>query len=309
MKEKKVYVGIDVAKAFLDVAHGTQEWRVANDPVGRRALSKHLQRSAAPLQVICEASGGYERELVQALQGAGLKVSVVQATRVRQYARATGQWAKTDRIDARLLRDFGAALQPSPTPPLAPEQSQLRELENQRRHLGQLLRAHQNHSARQSAATLRRLSQSLQRTLQKQIAQIERLIAQLITEVPQLQVKAQQLTQVAGVGPRTAALLLAEMPELGTLNRGQAAALAGLAPFNRDSGRTHGKRAIFGGRRAVRTGLYMAALVATRHNPILAPFYRRLRAAGKPPKLALTAVMRKLLLALNSSLKNLPASA
>lgn len=309
MKEQKVYLGIDVAKAFLDVAHGAQEWRVTNDAVGHRALSKRLQRSTEPLQVICEASGGYERVLVLALQSAGLAVSVVQPIRVRQYARATGQWAKTDRIDARLLRDFGAALQPAPTPPLSPAQNKLRALENQRRHLGRLLRAHQNHSAHQTEAALRRLSQSLQRTLQKQIAQLECLIAQLIAEVPNLHAKAQQLTQVAGVGPRTAALLLAEMPELGTLNRGQAAALAGLAPFNRDSGRTHGKRAIFGGRRAVRTGLYMAALVATRHNPILAPFYRRLRAAGKPPKLALTAVMRKLLLALNSSLKNLPASA
>jgi transposase len=139
--------------------------------------------------------------------------------------------------------------------------------------------------------------------VQKQITQLDALIKTLLDQSETLSAKAQKLTAIVGVGPRTAALLLAQMPELGKLNRREAAALAGLAPFNRDSGTLHGKRAIFGGRRAVRTGLYMATLVAARHNPILSTFYQRLRAAGKPPKLALTATMRKLLLVLNSTLK------
>jgi transposase len=153
-----------------------------------------------------------------------------------------------------------------------------------------------------AALSLRILSRSLICKLKSQIATIDARIASVIAQDQSLCAKAQKLTSIAGVGPRTAALLLAQMPELGSLNRAQAAALAGLAPFNRDSGSMRGKRTIFGGRRAVRTGLYMAAVAAARYNHILAPFYQRLCAAGKPPKVALTAVMRKLLLALNSAL-------
>ena len=309
MKEQKVYVGVDIAKAYLDVAWGEEFRRVTNDAAGRRALVECLSQIAGPLQVICEASGGYERALLQVLQRAGVKVSLVQASRVRQYARASGILAKTDSIDAHLLCRFGEAIKPQATKPLKPQQDKLRELESQRRHLSRLLVAEQNHSAQLTQSALVRLSKSLRQQMQKQIDQIDRLIGQLIAQSEELSVKAQKLTAVAGVGPRTAALLLAQMPELGELNRREAAALAGLAPFNRDSGNARGKRSIFGGRRAVRTGLYMAALVATRHNPILAKFYRRLRAAGKPPKLALTATMRKLLIALNSSLKPHPLSA
>lgn len=163
--------------------------------------------------------------------------------------------------------------------------------------------AEQNRLEQLSCARVRALSKTLIGTIKRQIATLDRLIAAQIKASESLSEKAQKLTAIAGVGPRTAALLLAQMPELGQLNRREAAALAGLAPFNRDSGKLRGKRAIFGGRRPVRNGLYMAALVATRRNLILARFYQRLRAAGKPPKLALTAVMRKLLLVLNSTLK------
>lgn len=303
MKEQKVYVGVDVAKASLDVAWGQESQRVTNDAAGRNALVQRLGQMAGAVQVICEASGGYERGLIQALQRAGIKVSLVQASRVRQYARASGLLAKTDRIDARLLCRFGEALAPEATRTLQPEQEKLRELETQRRHLSRLLVGEQNRSAQLTQNALLRLSKSLRQQIKKQIDQIDRLIGQLIARSEELSAKAHKLTAVSGVGPRTAALLLAQMPELGELNRAEAAALAGVAPFNRDSGKARGKRAIFGGRRAVRTGLYMAALVATRHNPILAAFYRRLRAVGKPPKLALTATMRKLLIVLNSSLK------
>jgi transposase len=306
MKEQKVYVGIDVAKAYLDVACLEESWRVANDAAGRSALVARLDQITGSVQVICEASGGYERALIQALQRGGIKVSLVQATRVRQYARARGILAKTDSIDAQLLCRFGQAIEPSVTPPPKPQQDKLREWETQRRHLSALLVAEQNRRAQLTDRTLLRLSQRLIQQIKKQIAQIDLLIKELIEHSEELSAKAQKLTAITGVGPRTAALLLAQMPELGELNRREAAALAGLAPFNRDSGTARGKRAIFGGRRAVRSGLYMAALVAARHNPILANFYQRLRSAGKPPKLALTATMRKLLIALNSALKTDP---
>jgi transposase len=306
MKEQKVYIGVDVAKAYLDVAWGQESWRVTNDAAGRSALVQRLSQIAGSVQVICEASGGYERGLLQALHGRGIKVSLIQATRVRQYARASGILAKTDAIDALLLCRFGEAIRPPSSPPPKPQQDKLRELETQRRHLSRLLVAQQNRRAQLTDKALLSLSQRLIQQVKKQITQIDLLIEQLIEQSHELSTKAQKLTAVAGVGPRTAALLLAQMPELGELNRREAAALAGLAPFNRDSGTARGKRAIFGGRRAVRCGLYMAALVATRHNPILANFYQRLRSAGKPPKLALTATMRKLLIVLNSALKTDP---
>jgi transposase len=290
----------------LDVAWEQERWRVTNDAAGRKALVKRLSQIAGLVQVICEASGGYERGLIQALQGGGIKVSLVQATRVRQYARASGVLAKTDSIDAQLLCRFGQAIRPQASATRQPHQEKLREMESQRRRLSRLLVAEQNRRAQLTDKTLLRLNKALLTQIQKQIAQIDLLLQQLIAQSPELCAKARQLTALCGVGPRTAALLLAQMPELGELNRRQAAALAGLAPFNRDSGAARGKRAIFGGRRAVRCGLYMAALVASRHNPILAAFYRRLRAAGKPPKLALTATMRKFLIALNSSLKTDP---
>lgn len=309
MKQQRVYVGVDVAKASLEVAWGQEHWSGANSAAGRSALLKRLAQITGAVHVICEASGGYERGLIQALHGAGINVSLVQASRVRQFARASGLWAKTDSIDAQLLVRFGAAIQPQADTPLEPEQDKLRELESQRRHLSRLLVAEQNRSAQLTQSALVRLNKTLRHQIEKQIHQIDQLIQELIAQSPRLSSKAQKLTAVSGVGPRTAALLLAQMPELGELNRREAAALAGLAPFNRDSGLTKGKRAIFGGRRAVRTGLYMAALVASRHNPILAAFYLRLRQAGKPPKLALTATMRKLLIALNASLKPQPICA
>jgi transposase len=270
---------------------------------GLGALSKWVKHSPLAVHLICEASGGYERGLLDAAQQNGIKVSLVQANRVRQYARAAGILAKTDKLDARMLCCFGSAMQPEPTSPLSAQQKQLRELETQRRHLSRMLVAEQNRLAQLNDKELQRLTRSLLATLKRQMAAIDARIASLIAQDQSLKEKAQKLTAIAGVGTRTAVLLLAQIPELGTLNRAQAAALAGLAPFNRDSGTLRGKRTIFGGRRALRCGLYMAALVAARHNLILRNFYQRLRSNGKPHKVALTAVMRKLLLALNHTLK------
>jgi transposase len=304
VKEQIVYCGVDVAKAYLDARIGTEKRRLSNDAPGHRHLIKWVKQIEAPVQVICESSGGYERSLVQALAGKGVTVSLVQANRVRQFARAAGILAKTDLIDAEVLCAFGQAMQPPTITASKLEQEQLRELESQRRHLSRVLVMEQNRGARLSEASVQRLNRRLIQQIQKQIEQLDLLIKNQIDGSNELSSKAQKLSAISGVGPRTTALLLAQMPELGQLNRREVAALVGVAPFNRDSGKLRGKRTIFGGRRAVRRGLYMAALVAARHNPVLRTFYVRLRAAGKPPKLALTATMRKLLIVLNSVLKS-----
>ena len=303
VKEELVYCGVDIAKLFLDVAIKNEKRRFANDRVGHGQLIKWVKEIDGAVQVICEPSGGYERALVQALVRGQIKISLVQANRVRQFARAAGILAKTDRIDAEVLRAFGEAMQPPTITASNLEQEHLRELESQRRHLTHLWVMEQNRGARLGDAWVRRLNRSLINQIKSQIEKVDLLIKNQIEQSQELSVKADKLTSITGVGLRTAALLLAQMPELGQLNRREVAALVGVAPFNRDSGKWRGKRAIFGGRRFVRHGLYMAALVAARHNPILRAFYQRLRAAGKPAKVALTATMRKLLIVLNSALK------
>ena len=303
MKEELVYLGVDIAKAYLDTAIGNEKSRFSNDALGHRQLINWIKQKPAKVQVICEPSGGYERALVRALVGAQLKISLVPANRVRQFARAKGILAKTDRIDAKLLCSFGEAMQPGTISASQLEQQHLRELESQRRHLTHLLVMEQNRAARMSDLCVCKMNRRLITQIKKQIEQLDLLIKGHIDQSHELSAKAAKLTAISGVGARTAALLLAQLPELGELNRREIAALVGVAPFNRDSGRMRGKRAIYGGRKPVRHGLYMAALVAAHHNPILRNFYLRLRAAGKPAKLALIATMRKLLIVLNSALK------
>ncbi len=275
MKEKLVYLGVDIAKSYLDAAIEKETRRFSNDTIGHRELIKWVKQMKVSVQVICESSGGYERALVQGLARARLKISLVQANRVRQFARAAGILAKTDRIDAEVLCEFGKVMRPQTVTAATLEQEHLRELESQRRHLTHLLVMEQNRGARVSDPVVRRLNRGLIHQIKKQIEQIDLLIKEHIEQSQELSAKAKKLTSISGVGLRTAALLLAQLPELGELNR----------------------------RRPVRHGLYMAALVAARHNPILRQFYLRLRAAGKPAKLALTATMRKLLIVLNSALK------
>ena len=303
VKEQLVYLGVDVSKAYLDAAIGKEKRRLPNDAKGHVQLINWIKQIGDRIQVICEPSGGYERMLIRALVRAQVEVSLVQANRVRQFARASGILAKTDSIDTEVLCAFGDAMRPPTLSASNLEQEHLRELESQRRHLTHLLVMEQNRAARMSDPCVRRLNRSLINQIKKQIDRLDLLIQEHIKASSELSTKAQKLTAISGVGARTAALLLAQMPELGQLNRRQVAALVGVAPFNRDSGKLRGKRAIYGGRRFVRHGLYMAALVAARHNPILRSFYQRLRSDGKPAKLALTATMRKLLIVLNSSLK------
>lgn len=239
-----------------------------------------------------------------ALQQAGLPVSVLNPARVRHFARAQGQRAKTDRLDAVVLCAYGQALQPAPTPARTELEQQLTELVRRRAQLLDALVAQRQQAEGLTLPTLRRQAQSLIRRLERDLAQIQGALAQLQTQSDPLNQRVERLASIVGVGTLTALGVLAELPELGTLNRRQVAALAGLAPHPRESGQWQGQRSIGGGRAAVRRTLYMAALVAARTNRHLKAFYQRLRLAGKPAKVALTAVMRKLIVLMNQLLKN-----
>ena len=298
-----LYAGLDVAKLTLELHLAGQTHALNNDAKGHAQLCKKLQAQPR-VHVVCEATGGYEQPVVRALHTARLPVSIVEAGRVRYFARAQGQRAKTDPIDAAVLATYGDAFQPAATPPAAPSQQQLADLTQRRRQLLQLLTNERNHAEHYTEAFCARQSRQLIKTLEKQIAECAVAIAQLIAQDAVLAGKAKRLEAIPGVGPVVASTLLAEMPELGKLTNATAAALAGVAPYNRDSGSQTGRRCIGGGRRTVRCALYMATLSAVRHDRICKEFYTRLRAAGKPAKVALTAVMRKLIILMNRLLKN-----
>jgi transposase len=299
------YAGLDISKDALDLAlAGQSVVRYDHHPAGIARLVKTLTASPAPVHVICEPSGGYERDLLAALWAARIAVSLVNAARVRAFARAQGRLAKTDAIDAHLLREYGELLRPKPSAAPVPQRQRLAELVQRREQLVTLLATEEQRHTQTRDAVVRKLGAKLLAALEQHIAQLDALIAAQIDEDDTLKGQSARLQQVKGVGPVTAATLLAELPELGTLTRNAAGALAGVAPYNRDSGQHRGRRMIRGGRVQARRVLYMAALVATRFNPILKTFYQRLVAAGKPKKLALTAVMRKLVVLLNHLLKN-----
>jgi transposase len=310
-KQSIIYAGVDVAKQTLEVSLMGQSHSLPNDKKGQgrllRLLGKVPARAAEPgltLQVVLEASGGYESALVEVLQEAGWRVSVVQPGRVRHFAKAKNQLAKSDRIDAEVLVAFGEAIQPPPTPAPSAAQRHLCVLVRRRAQLVETRTVELNRAAHYRDKTLRQQARQLLALLERQVAQCERAIRAQIAAEAELSQRTARLEQVAGVGPVVAATLQAEMPELGSLSDGAAAALAGLAPFNRDSGPRQGTRCIWGGRAPARRVLYLAALTSVRHDPILRRFYQRLCAAGKKPLLALTAVMRKLIVLLNRLLKN-----
>ena len=299
-----LYAGLDIHKATLQLHLPTKAEELPNTKAGHARLLKLLRAIGQPVQVLCEASGGYERAVLAALAAAGLPYTLLNARQVRDFAKARGTRAKTDRIDAAVLAAYGVALQPPATrPPTAAERT-LQEHVRCRQRLLQLLIHLRLQVASLTIKALQRALHHSIRALEKQLKAVEALILALQKSDAEFDTKVTQLTAVVGVGRQTAWSVLAELPELGRLGRRQAASLAGLAPHPRESGTWKGKRFIGGGRPAVRKGLYMAALAAVRKNPILKAFYQRLRQAGKPPKLALTAVMRKLLLLLNSILKN-----
>lgn len=299
-----LHAGLDVHKATLQLHLAGADHVLANDPTGHRRLLRLLAAAGQPVQVVCEASGGYERAPVAALHAAQVPVSVLNPAQVRAFARALGRRAKTDPLDAELLARCGAALQPAPTPAASARQRALQELVRYRQQLLDKLVAERQQSAALELPALRRQARALVRRLEADLRKLDALLAAQEKQDVELAPKAARLREVPGVGVQTALGLLAELPELGTLCRRQAAALAGLAPHPRQSGQWTGQAHIGGGRAPVRKILYMAALTASRLHPPLRDFYTRLRAAGKPAKVALTAVMRKLLLLLNLLLKN-----
>lgn len=298
-----LYAGLEVAKASLELHLAGQSYPLANDAQGHAQMLKRLRAHPA-VQVICEASGGYERGPVRALQAAQVPVSVVEAGRVRHFAAAQGRRAKTDPIDARVLADYGAAVQPAATPAPTQQQQRLAEWSARRQTLVATLVAERLRVEHYEQTLCQRQARSLVQLLERQIDACEKALLKLVADDAELEKKVQRLDAIAGVGPVTAVVVLAEMPELGTLSNEAAAALAGVAPYNRDSGKQQGVRSIWGGRRVVRCALYMAALSAVRCDRILKAFYLALRARGKKPKVALVACMRKLVILMNRLLKN-----
>jgi len=303
MSPEAVFVGIDVSKASLDVAvhQPATRWTVDYTEADLTPLVDRLT-ALTPTLIVLEATGGLEGPCVGALAGAGLPVVVVNPRQVRDFAKATGQLAKTDTLDAAVLAHFAAAVRPPLRPlPDAATQS-LAALVTRRRQLVGMLTAERN---RLSCAppVLRKELQAHIRWLERRITDLDTDLTQAIRTSPLWRAQEDLLRSTPGVGPIVARTLLAQLPELGTLSHKTIAALVGVAPVNRDSGLFRGRRMVWGGRAAVRAVLYMGALAAVRHNPVLRAFYQRLRAAGKLPKVALTACMHKLLTILNALLK------
>jgi len=300
----KPVVGIDVGKAKLDVGLADEKrvrvW--ANDKAGRAELSDWVVVQKAAL-VVVEASGGYEAALVSELVSRGVAVALVNPTRVRAFARAEGILAKTDKIDAQVLARFGVTMKPQARVRREEAQVGLNELVTRRRQLVEMLGGEKNRLQTASLAMQAHLARHLD-WLQAEIQDLEQQISQTIEANPAWAETAKRVDSAPGVGPITAATLVADLPELGHLNRQKIAALVGVAPFNHDSGKHRGKRRIFGGRTSVRSVLYMATLSAIRHNPVIKAFYQRLLDKGKLKKVALTACMRKLLVILNTMIKS-----
>ncbi|HEY1422647.1 MAG TPA: IS110 family transposase [Candidatus Acidoferrum sp.] len=298
-----LHLGLDVAKLTLQLDLAGQPHALANDAKGHTQLLK-LLRSHPGAHVVCEATGGYEQPAVRVLHAAQIPVSIVEAGRVRHFAKAKGLRAKTDPIDATVLSEYGRTLKPIATTAPTPQQSRLAELSTRRLQLLTTLTAETNRAAHYTDKLCLRLARQLRQTLEKQIAACDLALAKLIAADADLKTKAERLDAIPGVGAVTAATVLAELPELGQISDEAAAALVGVAPYNRDSGGQTGARHIAGGRSAVRCALYMATLSAVRYDAILKAFYSRLRAAGKKPKVALVASMRKLVVLMNRLLKN-----
>lgn len=315
------YIGIDVSKAFLQIHWiptasclslpgrwmGKLPAKVDNSPKGHaqligwiRRLQDHL---GIPVQVICEATGGYQAKLLQACWMAGILISQINPRQGHHFAKGAGRLAKTDKIDAATLADFGASLRPKPTSAPSKALQQLTGLVNYRDQLQTRLQVIENQLEHLQHPELIAHAQKQKRRLKADIKDFDARIAKAVASDHQLHAMSHCMQQVKGVGELTAAKLLVHAPELGTLGRKQAASLTGLAPINRDSGTLRGHRHIAHGRPKARQALYMSALVASKRNPVLSEFYNRLLQRGKPKKVALTAVMHKLLLNLNSLMR------
>jgi transposase len=300
-----VWIGIDVAKARLDLhlLPAGQAHNLPNTAAGHEQLRKLLPRPANCL-IVLEATGGYEREVVADLLDAGFRVAVINPKRARDFAKALGLVAKTDRIDARVLARFAEKVQPAPIEKTPEKQAEIQQLVARRRQLIDLRTQESNRWDVTHAKLAKKSIQAVLNTLDRQIHDIEGAIETLVESDDDWRNKVQLIESVPGLGAVTATTVVADVPELGKLNRQQISALVGLAPFNRDSGTHKGKRSISGGRKSVRSVLYMAALAAKRFNPVIKAFADRLAQHGKPFKVILTACMRKLLVILNSIVKS-----
>jgi transposase len=301
---EQIFVGIDVAKDRLDVhvRPSGDTFALARDGEGVAALVERL-RAAIPQLIVLEATGGFEQVVAAQLAAARLPLVVVNPRQIRDFARATGRLAKTDRIDAAVIAHFAEAVRP-PVRPLPDKQAHvLDELVTRRRQVIEMMTAEGNRARQIDNKRLKKRIERLRSILQAELTAIDADLDEIIRGTPIWRESEELLKSVPGVGNVVARTLIAELPELGTLDRRKIAALVGVAPFSRDSGTMHGRRRVCGGRAPVRTALYMAALVASRRNPVIAAFYRRLLSAGKCKKLALTACMRKLLVILNAILR------
>jgi transposase len=299
---EETWVGIDVSKTQLDIAVGQagETWSARNDEVG---IAKTVERlkSLQPRLVVVEATGGLEQPLLRALHLAGLPFALVNPHRVREFAKSLGLLAKTDKLDARLLARFAEAIQPAPTQLPSEDEQLLSALIDRRRQLIDFRTAELNRLASAHPAVRSSIEQLLE-DLGKKISWLEQQIDDLIASKAEFKHKVEILRTVPGIGPVASAILVADLPELGRLDRKKVAALVGVAPFNNDSGYRRGKRRVKGGRAAVRTVLYMATISASRFNPVIKAFYDRLLKRGKVKKVALVACMRKLLTILNAML-------
>ncbi len=304
MKQEGTYIGIDVAKAHLDLAvHlSSDSWRVANDEAGISSVVTHL-RELDPALIVVEPTGGLELPLTAALVAAGLPVAVVNPRQVRDFAKATGRLAKTDRLDAQVLAHFAQAVNPTPRPLPDAQARELAAVLARRQQLVQMLTAEKNRLGTAGPPVRQRVRAHIS-WLKQELADTDKQLRDSVRESPIWRAEDDLLQGVEGIGPVVSITLLAELPELGTVGRRQIAALAGLAPLNRDSGQLRGKRRVWGGRARVRAALYMATLTATRYNPVIKAFYQRLLGAGKVKKVALTACMHKLLTILNAMVKH-----
>ena len=295
------FIGIDVSGDYLDVAFadGGRVRRFGNDAAGLATLGRHLSELERP-HVVCEATGHHTRLLARELARRDVALSRVNPRQVRDFARASGQLAKTDAIDAAVILRFAQVMQPAAVPPAAPGQARLADIVRRRRQLVDMMVAEKQRShGPEDPAILASTRQHLA-WLADQVRSFDKLIAEQIAAEPGLARRAGLLVTIPGVGSTTAAILTAELPELGRIGNKQIAALVGVAPFNRDSGHKRGEAHIAGGRLSARCALYMAAISAIRCNPALKPFYLRLRGEGKPAKLAIVAVMRKLAIIANT---------
>ena len=302
---ESIYVGIDVAKDTFNIAACPPVLKnsLPNTSDGHRQLCQTLKKHAVAL-VVLEATGGYERPIVAELLNAGLPTVVANPRQVRDFARGLGQLAKTDAIDAEVLAKFAQLVQPAPRPPKTAQTADLAELVHRRRQLNGLRTQESNRLSLVHHSQVRKSIQKIIKTLDQQISEIDKLIEQHIRNDDKFRSKDNIIRSAPGIGPQTSAMLLAQMPELGEVNRQEIAALAGLAPWDRSSGKWTGQGHIWGGRKEVRSVLYMAALSARNCNPVIREFAQRLEGEGKAFKVVITACMRKLLIILNTMVRN-----